>query len=115
MKITLLSILVSAAFCVPQGGAFAQSPRWVPQDAQQLFAFLVGTVWEADGKPEESYTFLSDGHFKGNDLQPTYTIIRRRMLIMRWSAETNIRCLVNEECSAMTELGGERHTFVRAP
>jgi hypothetical protein len=72
----------------------------------------VGTVWAADGKPEESYTFLSDGHFKGSALQPTYTITGRRMLIMHWGPDTNIRCLINEECSAMTELGGERHTFV---
>ena len=114
MKMTLLSILVYAALYAPDD-ALGQSPRWVPEDAQQLFAVLVGTVWAADGKPEESYTFLSDGHFKGSVLQPTYTITGRRMLTMHWAPDTNIRCLLNEECSSMTELGGERHTFVRVP
>jgi hypothetical protein len=112
MKTTLLSILLYTAFCVPHDG-LGQSPRWVPEDAQQLFAVLVGTVWAADGKPEESYTFLSNGHFKGGELQPTYNITGRRMLILHWGPDTNIRCLINEECSAMNELGGERHTFVR--
>jgi hypothetical protein len=111
MKMTLLSML---ALYVSHS-ASGQSPRWVPENAQQLFTVLVGTVWAADGKPEESYTFLYDGHFKGSALQPTYTITGRRMLTMHWAPETNIRCLINEECSAMTELGGERHTFVRVP
>jgi hypothetical protein len=112
MKTRLLSTLFYAALCISHG-ALGQSTRWVPEDAQQLLAVLVGTVWAADGKSEECYTFLSDGHFKGSELQPTYTITGRRMLIMHWGPETNIRCLINEECSAMTELGGERHTFVR--
>ncbi len=111
MKTTLLLILLSVGFS-SMHAVLAQSPRWVPENEEQLFGFLVGTVWAADGKPEESYTFLSDGHFKSSELQPTYTITGRRMVIMHWAPETNIRCLINEELSAMTELGGERHTFV---
>ena len=114
MKTTILLVLFCLALCNTYP-AVGQSPRRVPQDAQQLFGFLVGTVWAADGNPEETYTFLYDGHFKGNNLQPTYTITGRRMITMHWSPDTNIRCLINEECSAITELGGERHTFVRLP
>ena len=89
------------------------APNPLPADAKTLQAFLGGTVWAIEGKPDTSHTFLADGHFKGPKNSPTYTITGRRTLTVHWNDALKIPCLFADDFGVMIELGGRRNIWTR--
>lgn len=84
-----------------------------PETEAELAQFLPGTSWLGDGDASNPHVFSPNGKFESNKLKPSYVVTGRRTVTIVWAPHTKIPCHLNEDCSTMTELAGERHTFIR--
>ncbi|WP_035608461.1 hypothetical protein [Haloferula sp. BvORR071] len=115
--LTLLAgAAISSSACLAQNPAPEKKP--LPDTKQELEVYLVGTSWIADADGTRAHVFRKDPKakrqlFEGKKLKPTYVVTGRRTLTVTWAPKTIINCVVTEDCSKMSEINGEKHTWVR--
>lgn len=75
---------------------------------------ILQAAWIKSNGKEGRYSFTADGNFASASAKATYKITGRRELSILWD-DYEVLCLMNEDCTKMTELNGARSVWIHAP
>jgi hypothetical protein len=82
----------------------------VPTTEKELKAWMEGTKWYSEAGGKVPITFAG-GKFETPLHKGSYTVDKPRVIILNWGKGTKIRCVLDEQCTKMTELDGEKNVF----
>lgn len=84
----------------------------LPETADQLAIYLIGTRWSVDPKNAKEFReFTSDGQFRAKVDGVRFIALNGRKVTIVWSPSNKIDCEFSEDYSAFRELSGVGHTW----
>ncbi len=75
---------------------------------------ILQASWIKSNGREGRHSFTADGNFASANAKATYKITGRRELSILWD-DYEVLCLMNEDCTKMTELNGAKSIWIHAP